>query len=392
MQPFDVRAPRRLGRIAISALVIIPLATGCQTTGGRQTVAADVNDICAVHRAGFAPPEEDRDRVAKVAGKALAGAAIGAVAGLMTGRGVSGALVGAAVGGAAGAVTGFVWLKIEDHEREKVLAERYGPANQYASTVDRAQVAFDQALACRRVQVAGLNADLRAKRIPRPAAEIQLAQIRVWQADDVKLAQQTLGLMTDQLKDQLTVAQEIKPGAVQAERSRAFSPYSAIVRADTAVRSSSSGTGTEGEVVRAGQVVRVAAVDQGWARVERGGRQIGYMRPTVLVREGAAKRYTAQADSPVLAAPDAAATETGRVGKGQSRQVTATLPGWVAMEKPNDRASRGFVTVSAMRGGVPVEGQAEGLLRATATNAQMTDAFGDSIAAANTQKLELEDS
>lgn len=362
-------------RLSAIPLVVLPLLAGCAATG--PMVANHPADTCAVDRVGLQPGPSEADQATKVVGAALVGAATGAIIGGITGGG-RGAAIGAASGGTVGAISGVLWVNADRQQRETMLAQRYGSIRTFASEVDRAQVAFDRLQACRRTQVAAVRADLRAKRVDRTIAEQRLDQIRAWQRDDVVLAQHMATTLGGQMRTQVASVDEIQRGLVDQERAAAFRPYSAVLTDAATVRRAPDGAAATADTLPAGQVVRVTSMENGWARIDKAGKPIGYVRPTLLARESSPKSLVASASESIRSVPRPDGSPVGSVGAGQREQVTATLPGWVAITQKSAQ-QRGFVPASVMQAGATMESQQESLARATATNAQLTDAFASSV-------------
>jgi len=177
----------RRWRSATAALAICGLvAAGC-TTQAQRIGADDGSDACRAYKVAL---DSTGDFFAE---DMVKGAAVGALGGALMGGLISGnwkgAVVGAAVGAAAGAAAGYYQHVQQQNQDQAVLYNTVlSDLEKENAQIDKAQLAFNQLVACRNNEANKVRADLKAGTISRPAAEARMATLRSQYQGDIQLA------------------------------------------------------------------------------------------------------------------------------------------------------------------------------------------------------------
>lgn len=368
------------GLASAGALVVaLPLLGGCATQDGLGSLLNTSGDACYEHRALL----QDQESAIESAtlDNALKSVAIGAAAGvvtwLITGDAGTGAAVGAGVG-----LASFVYQQADLQARTQYLNAGWNSADKTNAAADRAQLSLDRLMDCRRDQARTVQAELRTGKITRDEAAKRMGVIRAAYQEDLRIAREVNASLKARVAELEGAAGKVDPNGVR--RVSGFSPYAATTRSAGEARRNPNVDAAVAGQVRPGQAVRVTSRRADWVQIAGPSGTIGWVKENTLIRESAPARFVAQGSEPIRAAPDRETAEVGRVGQGQTRTVTAKMPGWVAIDLGSQ--TRGFVSDSAMQPAAGAQaslrGDEDAVLRATATSTRKRDAFDQQVAQA----------
>jgi hypothetical protein len=271
--PATLRARLHRGTAMLCAAVML---SACVTTQAGRIGADDGTDSCrpqlvALDSTGnfFA---EDILKGAAVG--ALGGAAVGALA---TGN-WRGALVGAAIGATVGAAAGY-WSALQQQSRDQagLFTQVKGDLANENAQLDRTQLAFDRLSDCRVRQARQIQADFRAGRVGKPAAESQLALVRSRMERDIQLARTINGQVGGRSEQFAVAADNLSPGAKDAIARSKFQARPVQLTQNTALRASPTANAPELGNASARQTVTVKNTRDGFALVETSSGQQGYV-------------------------------------------------------------------------------------------------------------------
>lgn len=222
-------------RQGVSALVIAGMLTGCVTTRAGRIGADDGTDSC---RTQLVALDSTGNFFAE---DMLRGAAVGAVGGALLGGILGegrGALIGALAGAAVGAAGGY-WVAVQRQVSDQagMFARVQGDLAAENVQIDRTQLAFDQLMQCRFMQARMIREDVRAGRVGRAQAELQMATVRDRARRDIELGR-TINTQIAGRVDQFEVAAEsLAPGTKAANEARRNSANrAAVARTNVPVR------------------------------------------------------------------------------------------------------------------------------------------------------------
>ena len=202
-------------RSATAALAICGLvAAGC-TTQSQRIGADDGSDACRAYKVAL---DSTGDFFAE---DMVKGAAIGALGGALMGGLISGswqgAAVGAAVGAAAGAAAGYYEHVQQQNKDQAVLYNTVlSDLEKENAQIDKAQLAFNQLVACRNNESNKVRTSLKAGTLSRPEAEARMATLRSQYQADIKLAQLVNENMTKRSANFEFANEKINPGTTTA--------------------------------------------------------------------------------------------------------------------------------------------------------------------------------
>jgi len=184
------RMMRRLG-LGSSMLVIGMYLSSCaQPGGGGAHIAATsttADDVCRPQR--LALDDSQQFFAGDIVKGALAGAAIGALSGFAFGGSGQSAAIGALAGGVAGGLTGY-WVS-QQHQggsHTDLISRMVGDMDRENQALDKAQIAFNNLVECRKASARQINASLRSGAITREQAEAQMSGVRALAAQDFEIA------------------------------------------------------------------------------------------------------------------------------------------------------------------------------------------------------------
>ncbi|MBX9593790.1 MAG: hypothetical protein K2X46_05465 [Roseomonas sp.] len=372
---------RRLRPVAV-ALLAVPLLSACQATQSRGPIIADApNDTCAIHRAAFRSNEPTFDDVStnvaiSVAGGVVAGVLVGALTGdARTGMAVGGGIMAA---GIAATLVNANFRQMQGQQRRDALLGQTVAVNKYGERVTGANIALDRLSSCRREQVRTVQAAHRQRRLQRPEAETQLAEIRSWYDGDLMLIRgfdERLAADTRQLSDS---TQFINSAGL--ETVPAFRPFGGIVASPGAVKQSAAATAADGPTLQAGQSIRVTGREGNWYRVALPGNRTGFVPVFAVAQEVTAAEHQGASAQPIRNAAKDDADTVGDIAAGSTYRVVGRMTGWLVVDNAGRRS---FVRATALRPARVDETGTE-VVQATASAVASRNAFSsgtDSLAA-----------
>jgi hypothetical protein len=169
-------------------MVISFCLSGCAQPGGgiaASQTAAD--DVCRPQR--LALDDSQQFFAGDIVKGALVGSAVGALSGFALGGNGQSAAFGALAGGVAGGLAGY-WTSQQRQggSHTDVISRMVGDMDRENQALDKAQVAFNNLVECRRASARQINANLRSGAITREQAEAQMAQVRTLVAQDMEIS------------------------------------------------------------------------------------------------------------------------------------------------------------------------------------------------------------
>lgn len=286
----------------------------------------------------------------------MAGAAYGALGGGLIGGLAGGswkdALIGAGAGAIAGAASGY-WnaLQRQRYDEATLYSHVEGDLSNDNAQISRTQYAFDQLMACRFQQAAGINAALAAGQTDRATAMGQMQSVRALAQRDLALAK-SIDTHIQQRGQQFAVAaNNIAPGAAAQSPPDAAGPaYEAVVSRQTSLRLSPNEGAPPIGKLPAKTAVRVTRNHGNYALVETDTGATGYAPVDDLRTPG--KRHVSRslsATSGTASGGDAAAPS------GDPKMQVATLAGSNAARR-DDFTQSVAVSEKAVASGFEVAG------------------------------------
>lgn len=287
---------------AIAVVTAAALLTGCVSTRQQRIGADDGMDAC---RTQLVALDSTGNYFAE---DILKGAALGALTGAVLGAAISGNWRGAAIGAAAGAATGAAGgylyaLQQRNADQASLNASLSGDLSRENAEIDRTQLAFDQLMACRFNSAETVRQAFRQGRLPKDAAEAQMAAIRGLAQRDIALARSINERIGTRGAEFDTAIEAVAPGtknSVLAAKSRA-TPVSTRTAAAVPLRLRPDPASPVIGTVPARETVQVRPASGGFAQVEAAGGRVGYADATAF-RGTAAARASTTADPATLGA------------------------------------------------------------------------------------------
>ncbi|MCO6419004.1 hypothetical protein JYK14_23005, partial [Siccirubricoccus sp. KC 17139] len=216
----------------------------------------------------------------------VGGAALGAIAG----GDWRSALIGAAAGGAAGAAGGYLAaLQQRNADQAGLRASLAADLGRENAELDRTQAAFNQLMDCRFNQVRQVREAYRQGRLPRGAAESEMASIRARTQRDVALARSIDQRIGSRGAEFDTAVESVAPGTKAAViASRNTTPVNAQVRNPVTLKLRPEAGAPEVGQLAARQSVQIRPVAPGYALVQTAdGQRLGYAEQSAFNARGA---------------------------------------------------------------------------------------------------------
>ncbi|MBI1778762.1 MAG: hypothetical protein HYR63_25750 [Proteobacteria bacterium] len=175
--------------LAASSLVALGLVlSSCAQQGGVAAASTAADDVCRPQRLAL----DDSQQF--FAGDIVKGALIGAVGGALSGfifggGGSQSVATGVIAGTAAGAFAGY-WTSLQNQggSHSDLISRMVGDMDREQTALDKAQTSFNQLVDCRKASARQVNADLKAGKLTREQAEVQMTQVRQLADQDIALA------------------------------------------------------------------------------------------------------------------------------------------------------------------------------------------------------------
>jgi hypothetical protein len=384
LRTFSAEVAARRAKFAACLLISTSLTlSGCVTTNSLMGNKDDPNDVCRAQRAALRQ-EGNYFSVDILTNAAITGVVSGLAVGLVTGNAKSG-LIAAGVGTAVGAAGGYL-AAVRKKQADEALVRKsvLTDVDNDNKSLDKAQVALDQLMLCRKKEAESVREAFRRGDIKREEADFRMREVKQRWDRDIELAQSVSTNVGKRAGLYAEAAQELDKNVLEKEREMMQRAWLAVMVAPTPVSASAGGVAIT--QLTAGSTTRVVAEQAPHAQVIMSDGQLGWVALNSLLRETDVKARTVTSDSPIFSSPSANASVVERVPRGQTKVVTGRTGQFAIVDL--GRGQRGFMRLAAFataasgdakasEGALPISGAQ--LMNASLTNQSKRDNFTSSV-------------
>jgi hypothetical protein len=218
------RMMRRTGLAASSLMVLGLTLSGCAPQGGHIAAAStSADDVCRPQR--LALDDSQQFFAGDIVKGVLIGSAVGALSGFAFGGNGQSAAIGALAGGTAGGFAGY-WSSLQNQggSHNDVISRMVGDMDREQQQVDKAQMAFNQLVECRKASARQVNADLRAGAITREQADARMAGVRALADQDVQIARRISARLDERTGNYVYATEQATGAPLQTAATPAAAP------------------------------------------------------------------------------------------------------------------------------------------------------------------------